>query len=57
MLRVLLTPALALLQGYKDKGLERLRQGIGPEDIELAELVAPQEVPGLVVDEAPSLAK
>jgi hypothetical protein len=35
--------------------MERLRQGIGPEDIGLVEHVAPAEVPGLLREELPQL--
>lgn len=50
-------PRSVWVQGYKDKALERLRKGIGPEDIDLVDSIMPTEVPGLVVDEAPVLAK
>ena len=42
-------------QGYANPRMERLRQGIGPEDIGLVETIAPQEVPGLLREELPQL--
>lgn len=43
------------LQGYVDEKLERLRRGIGPEDIGLVDNIAPSEVPGLLREELPQL--
>ena len=44
-------------QGYADRALERLRRGIGPEDISLVNSMMPTEVPGLLGDEASKLYK
>ena len=43
------------VQGYKDRRMERLRRGIGPEGISLVENVTPSEVPGLVREEMDEL--
>ena len=47
-------PALCS-QGYKDRRMERLRRGIGPESVSLVENVTPTEVPGLVREEMDEL--
>ncbi|GAB4816509.1 hypothetical protein N2152v2_003555 [Parachlorella kessleri] len=50
-------PSVARYKGYADKALERLRRGIGPEDVSLVSSVMPTEVPGLLGDEASKLYK
>lgn len=44
-------------QGYKDRRLERLRRGIGPEDLALVESIMPTEVPGLALEELDAVKK
>ena len=48
-------PLACLLQGYVNPKMERLRQGVGPEDLHLVEYIAPSEVPGLLREELPQL--
>jgi hypothetical protein len=51
----LVLPPACLLQGYVNPKMERLRQGVGPEDLHLVEYIAPSEVPGLLREELPQL--
>lgn len=48
-------PAAVEFGGYVNEKLERLRRGIGPEDIGLVDNIAPSEVPGLLREELPQL--
>lgn len=43
--------------GYRDEGMERLRQGVGPEDLDAIEAVAPKEVPGMLREEIDELVR
>ncbi len=45
------------MQGYANKALERLRRGIGPEQVSLVTNIMPTEVPGLLGDDASKLHK
>ncbi|KAL4441531.1 hypothetical protein ABPG77_002035 [Micractinium sp. CCAP 211/92] len=48
-------PAAAEFRGYSNPKMEVLRKGIGPEDIDKVEYIAPGEVPGLLREELPQL--
>jgi hypothetical protein len=41
--------------GYRDAGMERLRRGVGPEDMDALDAIVPKEVPGMLREEMDEL--
>ena len=50
-------PASKSYKGYADKGMERMRRGIGPEDLADIENLFPEELPSALKNEMPDLKK